>query len=156
MAKVSTEDIEIQLKQLDAAPQLIDDLMARLNQLLEEEKAEKNAAPAIKYEYAIVGIGPRFDVEAPMFIVKIEEEDNHNDIPETIRRIAKRFNEEQSGKKARYRKNAIETVGEAFEVVSGKVAKEEGLTIVTKQPVIGVGILENDMHLQPEGTPKDA
>lgn len=155
MAKVSTEDVEIQLKELQAPQPLVDDLLARLNQIIEEEKAEREGNPKVKYEHVIVGIGPRFDPEAPMFLVKIEEGEDHSAIPAAIKSAAKRYNEEQAGKKPRYRKPAIETVGEAFLSVSGPKAKEEGFAIVAKEPVIGVSIEKNELDLPQEGAQSD-
>lgn len=146
MAKVSIEEVAAELAAEQVDEKVRAAVIARLNQIIEEEKLEREAeGPKPKQEFIIVSTDPKFDPNTPLFIAKMDEGENFNELPDRIGNAAKAFNTSQQEKKRRQRKPAILTVGAAFEHLKPKEATAHGFRIVAKTPVIAV-TMGNDLR----------
>lgn len=145
MAKVSTEDVEAQLTEMQAPSDMKDELMSRLNKIIEEEKEARAAADKPpKYRHLVFGVSSNFDPETPLFVVKIEEGDDHNEAYDNLIAAVRAHNAEQKDKK-RGKRVEIESFGDAIQNLPPKKASDNGVKIVERGPVIGIAVSTNDL-----------
>lgn len=137
MAKVSLDDVDESLTKaeidLSTRTKVLKDL-EELLAALKAENAEKEKPP--KKEPIIVCTDPNFDPDVPLFILHIEEGEDHNQIPQKVRRAVLSYNanKREKGKDD----DCIETFGDACEALRGKQASEFGFFNTVKRPVIAI------------------
>ena len=103
-------------------------ILSDLQQAAKEEAAEREANKQTqkKQKYCIVvsdTLGSLRDIEVSGFAVTIDEDQSEFSIPEKLTEAAREYNRSDKG-----RKNPVNTVGEALEVIPVKLLKEYGIT----------------------------
>lgn len=157
MPKVDIEVVPSVLRDLVTTPpepldaNTIVEFKKRLDKLAKEEKAERDAnkGPKQKFQHVILVSDPNKVIPAGTelvgWVTKIKEEDDAGGILDRIFRAVRSFNLTKKGKK-----NPAKTVGEGLDGVTRKFFKEEGIQILTKEPV---RIIFTDNAIPTEPTP---
>ena len=105
-------------------------------ELKAEEEEKLNRPPPIKKQFSILiadSEGELKDKDLTGWVVQIPEDDSVSLCPERIISAAYEFNTTPKG-----RRMPVETIGEACEVVTAKLFKEQNIWIKTKVPVLAV------------------
>lgn len=105
-------------------------------QALEEERA--NRPPPIKKQFVVMLSDPDgklAESDVTGWVAQIPEEDSPATAPDRVIRAAYEFNTTPKG-----RRIPVQTVGEACEVVTAKLLKEQNVWIKTKTPVLAVAV----------------
>ena len=76
-------------------------------------------------------------VDCPVWVVQMNEEDNHTDVIEKINSATYAYNNDVlNGKKKNSRKNPVYKVSESLEQVTAKYFKEEEISVKPKNPTV--------------------
>jgi hypothetical protein len=105
-------------------------------ELKAEEEERANRPPPIKKQFSIVLSDPEgelSDKDLTGWVVQIPEDDSVTVAPDRIIKAAYEFNTTPKG-----RRMPVETIGEACEIVTAKLFKEQNIWIKTKVPVLAV------------------
>ncbi|MEM1223222.1 MAG: hypothetical protein AAGH40_10685 [Verrucomicrobiota bacterium] len=105
-------------------------------QALEEERA--NRPPPVKKQFVVMLSDPDGKLsegDITGWVAQIPEEDSPATTPDRVIRAAYEFNATPKG-----RRIPVQTVGEACEVVTAKLLKEQNVWIKTKTPVLAVTV----------------
>jgi hypothetical protein len=127
---IDTLKVVLQRNELDGRKiaQILEDLA-----LLTKEEEEKEKEPAVKKQYVPIISDPNGELDGKTFtgwVVQIPEEEPPMLTLEKIYMAAYEFNTSPKG-----RKMPVETIADACEVISPKIAKEMNLWIKNKEPV---------------------
>jgi hypothetical protein len=131
-------------------PELIKHVMQRneldvrqINSILEELEKEAQAvqaenppAPRQKKQFAILVSDPEGDLDGKDFtgwVLQLPEEDSPQSAEERIVKSAYDFNMTPKG-----RRMPVRSIGEGCEAIPARIAKEHGVWIKTKEPVLVV------------------
>ena len=98
--------------------------------LVELENQVEDKAPPIKKEFVVIKTN-----DETAWAVQIPEEDSPHTVYEKILKAAFEFNQTPKG-----RRMPVKSVGEALEVVSARIFKEQNLWIKTKLPVVMISL----------------
>ena len=109
---------------------------------LEDEEAERaklQASTRKKKKMVLVASDPddRFVqvVDCAVWVVQMNEEDNHTDVIEKINNATYAYNNDVlNGKQKSSKKNPVYKVSESLEQVTAKYFKEEEISVKTKEP----------------------
>lgn len=120
MAKVDLEDVESVLLEVAKDKSVVASVVAKLQSIIEEDKAERDGQKEDKPKYIpmLISTDPDANVETPMFLVKIREDADHNQAADLIRKAAKQLQADLPPKKAR-RLN-IASLARAIQVLKNK------------------------------------
>ena len=105
-------------------------------ELKAEEEEKANRPPPVKKQFGIIVSDPNGQLEGidlVGWVVQLPEDDSVTTGPERIIRAAYEYNTTPKG-----RRMPVRTVGEACEVVSPKLFKEQNVVVKTKIPVLVV------------------
>lgn len=135
MAKVDVDVVASILKETDIDPQVVAQIMRKLQQELkiQEEMAEATREPRVKNQYVVLLSDPLNQVptdDLVAWVVQIPEMDSPANLTERISRAAHEYNNGRKG-----RKFPARSIGEACEIVASKFLKAERIQIKTKLPV---------------------
>lgn len=108
----------------------IQKLIDRIKDVLPTEEESEEKAERTKQQYCVIVSSPT-PVEVPAWVVTIPENESPATIEEKARKAAHDFNATKKG-----RLIPVNTLGETFENVPGKIFKQYGLTVKTKIAVI--------------------
>jgi hypothetical protein len=137
MAKIDVETLKFILQRNEPDIRKVNDIMHEVEMELKAEEEEKlNRPPAIKKQFSILVSDPEDALKGKDltgWVVQIPEDDSVSEAPERIISAAYEFNTTPKG-----RRMPVETIGEACEVVTAKLFKEQGIWIKTKVPVLVV------------------
>jgi hypothetical protein len=132
MPKVDLELVKmiLQRNELDIrlVSQIIEDINAEAQAADDEEKV-----PAVKKQFVFLLSDPKGEIEGKDFVgwvLQIPEDDSPMAAEEKIVKSAYEFNITPKG-----RRMPVKTIAEVCEHVSGRITKEQGLWIKTKEPV---------------------
>ncbi len=132
--KVSLEQIEATLLERKVDPPKVQEIIKDLLQVLEEEKADRDAnkVPKAKWEYLIVINDPdkKLGTEFTGWVVKNLEGQDAGLTLGKLTDAAKSQNESSKRKKS-----LITGFGELFSVIKTKFLKDKGLKVCTKEAV---------------------
>ena len=113
----------------DKAKGIIDDLIAQLNQMADEEKPERE-----KRQFAILVSDP-YDTlkgrDLVGWVLQIPEGKSPATIPQMVKDVGNVFAATPKGRRAPPR-----SIGEVMEIVPAKIFKEQGVVVNTKTPVL--------------------
>lgn len=139
MPKIDVEALKFILQRNEPDIRKVNDIMHEVNMQLQAEEEEKaNRPPAVKKEYSIIIADPEGELakkDLTGWVVQIPEGDPVNAAPERIIKAAYEFNTTPKG-----RRMAVSTIGEACEVVTAKLFKEQNVWVKTKVPVLAVTV----------------
>jgi len=126
---------------LETRKQIIYDIEQEIND--NKTEPEKRG----KKEYVIIATNNSNDIEevlnsTPLYIIQVEEGDDHTTIVERITTASAEYNNTTKGSKF-----PVKTVGEAMEQTKRKLLSEKGLWVKTKEPVIVVAT-NNELQFQ--------
>lgn len=137
MAKIDIDTIkqilhrnEFDIKKVNA---IMDDLKQEI-QIQEEERA--NRPPPVKKQFVVVladSDGALAERDITGWVLQIPEEESVSEAPQKIISAAYEYNATPKG-----RRIPVQTLGEACEVVSAKLLKEQNVWVKTKTPVLAV------------------
>lgn len=135
MSKISIENVEAVLLEKKFDPMKVKEVVKELEQVIQEEKEEKqsSAAPKSKYEYIIVLNDPDNKInkdEITGWVVQNKEGNDVNNILTNLVDSAKIQNE-----LAKRKKSLIKSFGELFQLIKPKFIKDKGLKVKTKEAV---------------------
>lgn len=112
---------------------IMDDLKQEI-QILEEERA--NRPPPVKKQFVVLLSDPEgtlTDRDITGWVLQIPEEESVSEAPQKIISAAYEYNATPKG-----RRIPVQSLGEACEVVSAKLFKEQNVWVKTKTPVLAV------------------
>ena len=76
-------------------------------------------------------------VDCPVWVVQMNEEDNHTDVVEKISQATYAYNNDiLNGKKKSSTKNPVYKVSESLEQVTAKYFTEQEISVKTKEPTV--------------------
>lgn len=137
MAKIDVETLKFILQRNEPDIRKVNDIMQEIEMELKAEEEEKlNRPPPIKKQFSILISDPEGELKGKDltgWVVQIPEDDSVTVAPERIISAAYEFNTTPKG-----RRMPVETIGEACEVVTAKLFKEQNIWIKTKVPVFVV------------------
>lgn len=135
MAKVDIELVKMVLKRNEVdvrkVAEIINDIEFELKTLEDEEKP-----PAVKKQFVFMVSDPDGHLVGKDFtgwVLQIPEEDSPYVSEERLHRSAYEFNVTPKG-----RRMPVKTIGEACEVVSARILKEQNIWVKTKEPILMV------------------
>ncbi len=132
--KVTLEQIEATLLERKIEPPKVQEIIKDLEQVIEEEKADRqaNAVPKAKWEYLIVINDPdkKLGTEFTGWVVKNLEGQDAGLTLGKLTDAAKTQNESSKRKKS-----LITGFGELFSAIKTKFLKDKGLKVCTKEAV---------------------
>lgn len=137
MAKIDVETLKFILQRNEPDIRKVNEIMQEIEMELKAEEEEKaNRPPPIKKQFSILVSDPEGELtgkDLTGWVVQIPEDDSVSLTPERIISAAYEFNTTPKG-----RRMPVETIGEACEVVTAKLFKEQNIWIKTKVPVLVV------------------
>ena len=137
MAKIDIETLKFILQRNEPDIRKVNDIMHEVQMELKAEEEERaNRPPAIKKQFSIILSdydGELSNKDLTGWVVQIPEDDSVTSALGRIHRAAYQFNSTPKGIRT-----PVATVGEACEVVTAKLFKEQSIWIKTKIPVIAV------------------
>ena len=137
MAKVDIETLKFILQRNEPDIRKVNEIMQEIEMELKAEEEEKaNRPPPVKKQFAVVISDPDGDLngmDLTGWVAQIPEDDSATVAPERIISAAYEYNTTPKG-----RRMPVQTIGEACEVVSSKLFKEQSIWIKTKVPVLAV------------------
>ena len=141
--RLNEEDIEHVLTQKGVDQPRVKDIMSEIKRLEDEEaeRAKLQSASRKKKKMVLVASDPddRYAqvVDCPVWVVQMNEEDNHTDVVEKINKATYAYNNDVlNGQKESSRKNPVYKVSESLEQVTAKYFKEEEISVKTKEPTV--------------------
>lgn len=141
--RLNEDDIEHVLMQKGVDQPKVKDIMSEIKRLEDEEaqRAKLQAASRKKKKMVLVASDPedRFTqvVDCPVWVVQMNEEDNHTELLDKIHSAAYSYNNDVlNGKKKNSRKNPVYKVSEVLEQVTAKYFTEEEISVKTKEPTV--------------------
>lgn len=137
MAKIDVETLKFILQRNEPDIRKVNDIMNEVEMELKAEEEEKaNRPPPIKKQFSIIISDPEGELsekDLTGWVVQLPEDDSVTAAPERIIKAAYEFNSTPKG-----RRMPVQTIGEACEVVTAKLFKEQNVWIKTKIPVLAV------------------
>lgn len=139
MPKIDIETIKQILHRNESDIQKVNSILEDLKleiQIQEEERA--NRPPPIKKQFAVLladADGSLADRDITGWVLQIPEEESVSTTPQKIFSAAYEYNATPKG-----RRIPVQSVGEACEVVSAKLLKEQNVWVKTKTPVLAVAL----------------
>ncbi len=137
MAKIDVETLKFILQRNEPDIRKVNDIMNEVEMELKAEEEEKaNRPPPIKKQFSIILSDPEGELsekDLTGWVVQLPEDDSVTAAPERIIKAAYEFNSTPKG-----RRMPVQTIGEACEVVTAKLFKEQNVWIKTKIPVLAV------------------
>jgi hypothetical protein len=142
MPKIALDKVKLVLQRNEPDPRKIADIINELKMEIQAEEEEKaNRPPAIKKEFVFLlsdSQGKLQNKGLMGWVVQIPEGDDPATAPERIIAAANAFNGSGKGKHL-----SLETIGEACEMVSSRLFKEQSIWIKTKTPVQALPLSNN-------------
>ncbi|MDP4609825.1 MAG: hypothetical protein NWT02_01400 [Opitutales bacterium] len=139
MPKIDIETLKFILQRNEPDIRKINAVMQEIEMELKAEEEEKlNRPPPIKKQFSIIlsdADGSLAEKDIVGWVVQIPEDDSVSIAPSKIISAAYEFNTTPKG-----RRMPVETIGEACEVVTAKLLKEQNIWIKTKAPVLAVPV----------------
>ncbi|MEM8867439.1 MAG: hypothetical protein AAGC73_04145 [Verrucomicrobiota bacterium] len=139
MASIDIDTLKQILQRNEPDIRKIAGIMEEINielQALEEERA--NRPPPVKKQFVVMLSDPEgtlAESDITGWVAQIPEEDSPTTAPDRLIRAAYEFNTTPKG-----RRIPVQTVGEACEVVTAKLLKEQNIWIKTKNPILVVPV----------------
>lgn len=137
MAKIDVETLKLILQRNETDIRKINEILQDIDMELKAEEEERaNRPPPIKKQFSIVLSDPEGELsekDLTGWVVQIPEDDSVTVAPDRIIKAAYEFNTTPKG-----RRMPVETIGEACEIVTAKLFKEQNIWIKTKVPVLAV------------------
>ena len=141
--RLNEEDIEHVLTQKGVEQPKVKDIMSEIKRLEDEEAERAKLQSASRKKKKMVLVASDTDdrfmqvVDCPVWVLQMNEEDNHTDVIEKINSATYAYNNDVlNGKKKNSRKNPVYKVSESLEQVTAKYFKEEEISVKTKEPTV--------------------
>jgi len=139
MPKIDVESVRTILARNEPDIRKVNEIMQDIQMQIQAEEEERaNRPPPVKKQFSIVLSDPEgelADKDIVGWVVQIPEEDSPTAAPERIIRAAYEFNTTPKG-----RRLPVQTIGEACEIVTAKLFKEQNVWVKTKVPVLALGV----------------
>ena len=137
MPKIDVETLKFILQRNETDIRKINEIMQDIQMELQAEEEERaNRPPQVKKQLAILLAdhdGTLADQDITGWVVQIPEDESPTTAPTRIISAAYEFNTTPKG-----RRMPVQTIGEACEVVTAKLLKEQQVWVKTKTPVLAV------------------
>ena len=141
--RLTEEDIEHVLNQKGVDQPRVVSIMLEIKRL-ENQEAELAAAKKAqrkKKKFVLVASDPEDRyvkvVECPVWVVQMNDEDNHTDVVEKISRATYEYNNDVlNGNKKSSKKNPVYKISESLEQVTAKYFADEDISVKTKEPTV--------------------
>ena len=141
--RITEEDIEHVLNQKGVDQPRVESIMSEIKRL-ENQEAELAAAKKAqrkKKKFVLVASDPEDRyvkvVECPVWVVQMNDEDNHTDVVEKISRATYEYNNDVlNGNKKSPKKNPVYKISESLEQVTAKYFADEDISVKTKEPTV--------------------
>ena len=140
--RLKEDDIEHVLTQKGIEQPKVKDIMSEIKRLEDQEAelAKQQAASRKKKKMVLVASDPddRFVqvVDCPVWVVQMNEEDNHTDVVEKISQATYAYNNDVLNGKKTSTKNPVYKVSESLEQVTAKYFTEQEISVKTKEPTV--------------------
>lgn len=139
MPKIDVETLKFIAQRNVKDIRIVNEIMQEVEMELKAQEEEKaNRPPPVKKQFVIIisdPTGELADRDLIGWVVQIPEDDSAATAAERIISAAYEFNTTPKG-----RRLPADTIGEACEVISAKLFKEQNIWIKTKVPVLAVTI----------------
>ena len=143
MPKIDVETLKFILQRNETDIRKINEIMNDIKMELQAEEEEKaNRPPAVKKQFVVMLAdhdGSLADKDITGWVAQIPEDDSPATAPTRVISAAYEFNTTPKG-----RRMPVQTIGEACEVVTAKLFKEQQVWIKTKTPILAVPV-NNDI-----------
>jgi len=136
MAKVDLELVKFVLQRNNLDTLVVAQILEEINEEAKVQEEENPPVPKVKKQFVILASDPDGHLEGKDltgWVLQIPEDDAPMVAEERVFRCAYEFNLSPKG-----RRMPVKTVGEACEVVPGRIQKEQNVWIKTKEPVLVV------------------
>ena len=141
--RITEDDIEHVLNQKGIDQKRVELIMSEIKRL-ENQEAELAAAKKAarkKKKFVLVASDPEDRyvkvVECPVWVVQMNDEDNHTDVVEKISRATYEYNNDVlNGNKKSSKKNPVYKISESLEQVTAKYFTDEEISVKTKEPTV--------------------
>jgi hypothetical protein len=139
---IKIDDIEEVMRKHKLDVSVIKQVVTELEQIEEENKAEKGTGPKQKNQFVVVVKGDESmrGKELAAWVAQIPDGEDHNDVLPRLKRAAKTTVDCQKRKK-----KPINTVGDAFRYSKAVFLKEQKLKIKTKEYVPALVVVEDSL-----------
>ncbi len=139
MPKIDVETLKFILQRNETDIRKINEIMQDINMELQAEEEERaNRPPPVKKQFVVMLAdhdGSLADKDITGWIAQIPEDDSPTTTAPRIISAAYEFNTTPKG-----RRMPVQTIGEACEVVSAKLFKEQNVWVKTKTPILAVPV----------------
>lgn len=132
MSKVDTELVKMVLQRQELDIRLVSAIMEDINNEITNGEDEEKI-PLVKKQFVIMVSDPKGELEGKDlvgWVLQVPEDDSPMTTEERLVRSAYEFNITPKG-----RRLPVKTIAEVCEHVSGRITKEQGVWIKTKEPV---------------------
>ncbi|MFP4070221.1 MAG: hypothetical protein ACLFVC_08600 [Opitutales bacterium] len=137
MPKIDVDTLKTILHRNEPDIRKVAEIMQDVEMELKAEEEERaNRPPPVKKQFAVLLSDPEGEFagkDITGWVLQIPEGDSPATTPERIIRAAYEFNTTPKG-----RRLPVQTIGEACEVVSAKLFKEQQVWVKTKTPVLAI------------------
>ena len=139
MPKIDVDTLKFILQRNEPDIRKVADIMQDIELELKAQEEEKaNRPPPVKKQFTVLLSDPDGSLAAKDitgWVVQIPEEESPATTAERIIRAAYEFNTTPKG-----RRMPVKTIGEACEVVTAKLLKEQQVWVKTKTPVLALAV----------------
>jgi len=137
MPKIDVETVKSILQRNEPDIRKVAEIMQDIEMELKAEEEERaNRPPPVKKQFTVVLSDPEGELsgkDITGWVLQIPEEDSPATAPERVIRAAYEFNATPKG-----RRLPVQTIGEACEVVTAKLMKEQNVWVKTKTPILAI------------------
>lgn len=145
---IKKEEVELALNETKVDPELSAKVIAYLEELEAQKKAEKEDKE--KTEYRNIGFllcGKDYDdlpiTERPIFLSKIEADEDHNLLVGKLKNVFANYNESKKG-----RKNPAHSFGELIQKASRSFFAQEDLKPIKDENILLINVDSIDFFVQ--------
>jgi len=139
MPKIDIETLKFILQRNEPDVRKVAEIMQEIQMELQAEEEERaNRPPPVKKQFVVMLAdhdGSLAQKDITGWVVQIPEDDSPATAPSRVIRAAYEFNTTPKG-----RRLAVKTVGDACEVVTAKLLKEQQVWVKTKTPILAVAV----------------
>ena len=133
MSKISLEEVEAKLREKNVDAQIVKTVIKELEEVVEEEKDNRDTTPKQKNEFLIVLLDPNDELKGRDFTGFVVQQKQGDDAGLVLDKIRTAAHDTNAAKKRK--KNMIKTMTDAFHGIKRAFIKSKNIMIKTKIPV---------------------
>jgi hypothetical protein len=131
MSKISLETLIEVMGEENVEQPKQQKIIEHIQQILEDEKKNKESAPKLKNEFGVILYAP--DLVGKEYTASVYQVKTGFDHSTVLKKISEASHDQNGSKKSK--KKVIQSIGEAFQTLKRKFIKEKQINFKTKEPV---------------------